>query len=56
MSDKEKKAVENVVRGRQPVLVPLPVRLTLTSLISANNTDIYHQTMTNVKINCLRWS
>ena len=27
MSEKERKAVENVVRGRQPVLVPLPVRL-----------------------------
>merc|ERR1719341_2909515 len=27
MSDKERKAVENVVRGRQPVLVPLPVEL-----------------------------
>ena len=26
MSDKERKAVENVVRGRQPVLVPLPVK------------------------------
>merc|ERR1719507_293210 len=27
MSDKERKAVENVVRGRQPVLVALPVEL-----------------------------
>ena len=25
MSEKERNAVENVVRGRQPVLVPLPV-------------------------------
>merc|ERR1719400_634615 len=27
MSEKERNAVENVVRGRQPVLVPLPVEL-----------------------------
>merc|ERR1719209_2437953 len=27
MSDKERNAVENVVRGRQPVLVALPVEL-----------------------------
>ena len=27
MSEKERNAVENVVRGRQPVLVPLPVSL-----------------------------
>jgi hypothetical protein len=27
MSEKERKAVENVVRGRQPVLVPLPVEV-----------------------------
>ena len=40
MSEKERNAVENVVRGRQPVLVPLPVSLFFVLLVLHLTLDI----------------
>ena len=45
MSDKERKAVENVVRGRQPVLVPLPVKHLFSILM--------HNAMSRFCANCV---
>ena len=63
MSDKERNAVENVVRGRQPVLVALPVKHTSrhththahTHTHPSHTHTLAHRN-TFVTLNWLRWS